>query len=63
MSFMTLPIVCLFAVCVNIWAFCCGRFFFFWVISNYFVVVVIRGSRNYPSLIFDEFLEFLAICL
>ena len=27
------------------------------------VVVVIRGSRNYPSLIFDEFLEFLAICL
>lgn len=38
-------------------------FFFFWVISNYFVVVVIRGSRNCPSLIFDEFLEFLAICL
>lgn len=28
MSFMTLPIVCLFAVCVNIWAFCYGRFFF-----------------------------------
>ena len=41
-------------------------FFFFWLISNYFVivvVVVIRGTRNYPSLIFDEFLEFLAICL
>ena len=68
MSFMTLPIVCLFAVCLNIWAFCYGRnFFFFWLISNYFVivvvVVVIRGTRNYPSLIFDEFLEFLAICL
>ena len=38
-------------------------FFFFLVISNYFVIVVIRGSRNYPSLIFAEFLEFLAICL
>ena len=29
MSFMRLPIVCLFAVFVNIWAFCYGRFFFF----------------------------------
>ena len=39
-------------------------FFFFGDIELLcIVVVVIRGSRNYPSLIFDEFLEFLAICL